>query len=246
MYFIVGNTLVNKRFYALPIKMLQVVNKCCRSSPQFYKLSINVVGHLHLVLATGLEFLLFPPSQLEGRFSGLNCCHHCHYWNLCCHLVFYGHSCSAFLGFFWPRKSCHNYHISHWHVLSYAFPASWDLDKKLAFQSIFQLCTWTFRYRPSCASFFRDLPDKLSQLFCKNILHSGIVFHLSGSHNANFHAGLAFPQSVWLCHILCTPTVFLSSHHEQFHVSDDRSKSKLLMANRTIHLEWGGHVASMT
>ena len=105
MYFIVGNTLVNKRFYALPIKMLQVVNKCCRSSPQFYKLSINVVGHLHLVLATGLEFLLFPPSQLEGRFSGLNCCHHCHYWNLCCHLVFYGHSCSAFLGFFWPRKS---------------------------------------------------------------------------------------------------------------------------------------------
>ena len=64
MYFIVGNTLVNKRFYALPIKMLQVVNKCCRSSPQFYKLSINVVGHLHLVLATGLEFLLFPPSSI--------------------------------------------------------------------------------------------------------------------------------------------------------------------------------------
>ena len=73
MYFIAGNTLVNKRFYTLPIKC--------------YKLSINVVGHLHLVLATGLEFLLFPPSQKEGRFSGLNYYHHCHDWNLCCHLV---------------------------------------------------------------------------------------------------------------------------------------------------------------
>ena len=73
------------------------------------------------------------------------------------------------------------------------------------------LCTWTFRYRPSCASFFRDLPDKLSQLFCKNILHSGIVFHLSGSHNANFHAGLAFLSSwtVFMCLMIDPKASFL-------------------------------------
>ena len=177
---------------------------------------LHVVGHLHLVLATALQILLFPPCQKEGRFSGLNCCHHCHDWNLCFHLGFYGHSWSAFLSFFLPRISCHNNHILHWHVLFYAFPASWDLDMELACQSIFQLRTWTFRYRPSCASFFRDLPDKLSQLFCKDILHSGTVFNLSGSHNANFHAGLVFLLSAWLYHILCTPTVFLASHHVQF------------------------------
>ena len=72
---------------------------------------LHVVGHLHLVLATALQFLLFPPCQKEGRFSGLNCCHHCHDWNLCFHLGFYGHSWSAFLSFFLPRRSCHKNHI---------------------------------------------------------------------------------------------------------------------------------------
>ena len=35
-------------------------------------LQVVLLGHLHLVLATGLLSALFPPCQWAGRFSGLN------------------------------------------------------------------------------------------------------------------------------------------------------------------------------
>ena len=246
MYFIVGNTLVNKRFYALPIKMLQVVNKCCRSSPQFYKLSINVVGHLHLVLATGLEFLLLPPSQLEGRFSGLNCCHHCHYWNLCCHLVFMDILAVPFQVSFGRENlvTIITFHIGMCCLMLFQPLEIW-------------IRNWLFRAFSNYAH-----EHSVTVLL---VHHSFVIYQIS-FHNCSvrtfFTVELSFTCLVLLMQIFMLDQPSLSLHDfatfsalppfsyllimNSFHVSDDRSKSKLLMANRTIHLEWGGHVASMT
>ena len=109
MYFIAGNTFVNKWFYKLSINDFT----CCRSSPPHpcYWITISALSTMS-ERGSFLWFeLLSSLSWLEFVLSS---------W-------VYGHTWSAFLSFFLPRISCHNNHILHWHVLFYAFPASFEI-----------------------------------------------------------------------------------------------------------------------